>query len=80
MKTQVWFGKMTHGTFTIAGDSNPMVIVHSIDHVERMTEDQADDYMTANGYDSYLIPKLFKGEIVYDDSFTIVLDEEELEL
>jgi hypothetical protein len=78
MKTTAWFGRMTHGTFAIAGDSTPMVIVHSIDHVEqRMTEEQADDYMTANGYDSYLMPKIFKGEIVYDDSFTIVLGEDE---
>jgi hypothetical protein len=73
MKHQVWFGRMTHGTFSIGGDSNPLVIVHSVDHVERMEEDKVDDYMTEHGYDSWLIPKLFKkyGEIVYDDSFKL---------
>lgn len=82
MKYQVWFGRMTHGTFSVGGDANPLVIIHSIDHMEYMEEDKVDDYMVEHGYDSWMIPKLFKkyGEIVYDDSFTVVLDEEEQEL
>jgi hypothetical protein len=77
-KTAVWFGRMTHGAFVKGYDSTEMVIVHSIDHVEpRMTEEEADDYMIANNYDSYLMPDTFLGEIVYDDSHVILLNSEE---
>jgi|APCry1669188970_1035186.scaffolds.fasta_scaffold168662_3 hypothetical protein len=69
MKPIVWFGRMTHGTFTIAGDSNPMVIVDHVDLATRMTEEEADDYMVMHGYDSYLMPEVFGGEIVYSDQF-----------
>lgn len=65
MKPIVWFGSFTFGTFTIGNDSNRMAIINNIDHVDRMTECEADDYMTAHGYDSYLIPRLYDGEIVF---------------
>jgi hypothetical protein len=76
-KNAVWFGRMTHGQFIIGGDATPMVIIHNIEHVvPRMTEEEADDFMIANNYDSYLIPDTFMGEIVYDDSHVILLNEE----
>jgi len=76
-KNAVWFGRMTHGTFTIGNDTNPMVIIHNIDYVDPcMTEEEADNYMIANNYDSYLMLDTFLGEIVYDDSHVILLNEE----
>jgi len=80
-KSAVWFGRMTHGQFVVGGDATPMVIIHNIDHVEpRMTEEEADDYMIANNYDSYLMPDTFLGEVVYDNSHVILLDKEEEEV
>jgi len=79
MKPIVWFGEMTHGTFEIGGDSNPMVIVRTIALSTRMTEEEADDYMIANNYDSYLLPEVFQksgGEVVYDDQYVIIKKEE----
>ena len=80
MKPQVWFGSITFGTFMIGGDSNLMAIVNKIQHVDRMTEEEADDYMVEHGYDSYLIPEQYNGEIVYDQSHEIILNKEEQEL
>jgi len=80
MKKQVWFGSITFGEFTIGDDTNPMAIVNKISHVARMTEEEADNYMVAHGYDSYLIPEQYNGEIVYDQSHEILLSEEEQEL
>ena len=65
MKQLVWFGSFTFGSFTIGDDTNPMAIVNRIDHVARMTADEAEEYMIENNYDSYLIPRLYDGEIVF---------------
>jgi len=78
MKHQVWFGSITFGEFTIGNDSNPMAIVNDIQYVGRMTEEEADCYMVEHGYDSYLIPEQYNGEIVYDQSHEILLDSEEV--
>ena len=67
----VWFGNMTHGTFTIGGDENPMVIVNSIVEKILMDPEAADDYMMAEGHDSYLVPDEFTGEVVFSQSFFI---------
>ena len=65
MKQLVWFGSFTFGSFTIGDDTNPMAIVNSIDHVARMSICEAEDYMTENGYDTYLFPRWYDGEIVF---------------
>jgi len=67
--TEILFGRMTHGTFDIGGDTAPMVIVHTIDERVAMNPDKADDYMIDNCHDSYLIPSEFTGEIVYTPDF-----------
>jgi hypothetical protein len=67
--TMIWYGRMTHGTFTIGGDENPMVIVYSIDERVIMDPDDVDEYMHSEGHDSYLVPDEFTGEIVFSQSF-----------
>jgi len=67
--TMCWFGNMTHGTFTIGGDENPMVIVHSIEERAIMDPADVDEYMAAQGYDSYLVPDEFTGEVVFSQLF-----------
>jgi hypothetical protein len=67
--TEILFGRMTHGTFEIGRDNNPMVIVHSIEERAIMNPVDVDEYMIAQGHDSYLIPSEFKGEIVYSNDF-----------
>lgn len=68
---EVWLGNMSHGNFYIAryGDSEPMVIVHSIDEKLIMDPDDVDEYMVSQGFDSYLIPSEFKGSIVFSTDF-----------
>jgi hypothetical protein len=68
--TEIWFGDMTHGEFCVSDDdSEQMVIVHSIDEKSIMNPDDADEYMLAQGHDSYLIPDEFDGAVVFSTRF-----------
>jgi hypothetical protein len=66
---ETWFGQMTHGTFHIGNDENPIVIVDSIDERIVIDEDDIESYMDKRGYDSYVIPSEFIGQIVFSQSF-----------
>ena len=68
---EVWLGTMSHGKFSVAnyGDTETMVIVHSIDEKLIMNPDDVDEYMVSQGFDSYLIPSEFKGSIVFSTDF-----------
>ena len=45
-RTDVWFGSMTHGNFSVGRDDlEQMVVIHSIDERSFMLADDADDYM-----------------------------------
>jgi hypothetical protein len=65
----VWFGHMTHGSFTIGNDENPMVIVNSIDEKAIMDPNDVEEIMETQGYDSYLVLDEFRGEIVFSQAF-----------
>jgi hypothetical protein len=67
--TMVWFGHMTHGSFTIGNDENPMVIVNSIDEKAIMDPNDVEEIMETQGYDSYLVLDEFRGEIVFSQAF-----------
>lgn len=67
--TEILFGHMTHGTFDVCGDADPMVIIHRIDERAIMDPVDVEEYFTAQGHDSYLIPAEFKGQIVYSNTF-----------
>ena len=67
--TQVLFANMEHGDFAISNDRYSIVIVHSIEERAIMNPDDADEYMVSQGYDSYLIPDEYKGEILYSQGF-----------
>jgi hypothetical protein len=60
---------MTHGTFRIGEDENPIVIVNSIDEKAIMNPNDAEEYMESQGYDSYLILDEFEGDIVFSQEF-----------
>lgn len=64
-----WFGLMTHGTFSIGSDENPIVIVHSIDEKAIMNPDDVEEYCISQGYDSWLVLDEFDGEIVFSQTF-----------
>ena len=66
---EIWFGNMTHGVFEIGQDNNPMVIVNSIDEKAIINPVDVDEYMLSEGYDSYLIPSEFNGDIVFSQDF-----------
>jgi hypothetical protein len=73
--TMVYFGNMTHGTFSINGDEIPTVIIHSIDEKSIIDPDSVDEIMHLQGFDSYLIPDEFTGEIVFSRAFFKGLSE-----
>jgi len=68
--TEIWYGSMTHGQFSVSDDDlEPMVVIHSIEEKAIMNPDDADEYMLAQGHDSYLIPDEFKGAVVFSTRF-----------
>ena len=67
--TEVLFGNMEHGEFAKDKDTFPIVIIHSIEERGIMNPADADEYMVSQGYDSYVIPSEFKGEILYSSRF-----------
>jgi len=67
--TMVWYGNMEHGTFNVGADEFPMVIVKSIAERLIVASGDVESYMEAMGYDSYLIPDEFKGEVVFSRAF-----------
>ena len=67
--TMIWFGHMTHGSFTIANDTKPMVIIHSIEEKSIIDPNDVDNYLESQGHDSYLILDEFEGEIVFSQLF-----------
>jgi hypothetical protein len=60
---------MTHGTFRIGEDENPIVIVNSIDEKAIMNPDDVEEYMESQGYDSYLVLDEFQGDVVFSQTF-----------
>jgi hypothetical protein len=66
---EIWFGNMTHGQFLIGSDSQPIVIVNSIEEKAIMYPVDVEEFMEAEGHDSYLIPSEFKGDIVFSQDF-----------
>jgi len=62
---EVWFGIFEFGDFVKANDKFPIAIVRRLDVKIMMDSNTADDYMTENGFDSYLVPSEFDGEIYY---------------
>jgi hypothetical protein len=66
---EIWFGDMTHGEFSISGDSEPMVVVHDICEKAIIDPVDVEIYMESEGYDSYLIPEEFTGLIVFSQNF-----------
>jgi hypothetical protein len=67
--SMAWFGSMTHGTFTIGNDENPIVIVHSIYEKAIMNPDDVEEYCISQGYDSWLVLDEFDGEVVFSQTF-----------
>jgi hypothetical protein len=60
---------MTHGTFRIGEDENPIVIVNSIDENAIMNPDDVEEFMESQGYDSYLVLDEFQGDVVFSQTF-----------
>ena len=65
--TMVWFGNISFDDLKYA--EMQIAIVNSIDEKAIMNPDDVDEYMTSNGYDSYLILDEFKGEIAFSTEF-----------
>jgi hypothetical protein len=60
---------MTHGTFRIGEDENPIVIINSIEEKAIMDPDEVEAVLEIVGYDSYLILDEFEGDIVFAKDF-----------
>jgi len=63
MLKEVWFGRMTHGTFRVGEDETPMVIIHKIEEAIFMDPEDVEEHL--ENHDSYLILDDFTGEVVF---------------
>ena len=61
---RVLFGNMEFGYFCVGKDTGPMCVVHSIQAVLDLENEDAADSLLSK-YDSYIIPELTKCEITY---------------
>ena len=61
---KVLFGSMTFLEEQFDGVFK--TIVHRIDSVQYLTEEQANDVIDGEDYDCYFIPDYYKGEVVYE--------------
>ena len=64
IKREVLFGDLEFVELTKGEDKYPAVIIHEVFERKQLTEKQADSYMVEHGYDAYLIPAIFGGEIL----------------
>lgn len=52
----------------------PSAIIRRIDDTQSFaTEDEADDYMVANGYDAYLCPETYRGRLIKTQDYSQIL-------
>jgi len=63
-KLTVLFGSMTFLEYNFDGVYK--TIVHRIDSIQHLTEDEANEVIDADEYDCYLIPEEYKGDIEYE--------------
>jgi hypothetical protein len=67
--TEILCGQIKLGTYDVCVYAEGMVFVNRIDERAIMDPGDVEEYLTAQGYDSYLIPAEFKGQIVYSIDF-----------
>ena len=70
-KIEVWYGNFETGLFKKGKDEYCMTIIHDIAEKLMMENDndEIEDYMIGNAYNSYLIPSQWAFEIVYSDQY-----------
>ena len=76
-RTDVWFGSMTHGNFSVGRDDEErMVVIHSIDERSFML---APYPPVGKGYESYVVLSEFTGTIVFSKEYVRLLRTERIE-
>ena len=65
MKKQVWYGNMEFGEFRKGNDLFPCALIHNIYSKVMLEEEDIEVYLDTYGYESYLVPSEYKGEIYY---------------
>ena len=65
----VVFGNLEFGDFKKGDDLYPMLIIHNIVEKVYIEEDEIEDFREINNYDSWYVPDLWKGEVMYSKCF-----------
>ena len=63
----VWYGRMEFGEFKKGADLFPCALIHEVLKRVMLEEEDIEVYLDTYGYDSYLVPSEFKGEIYYTE-------------
>ena len=65
----VLFGDFEFGDFKKGNDLYPMLIVHRINEKVYIEEDEIEDFREINNHDSWYIPDIWTGEVMYSKRF-----------
>ena len=68
MKKEVWFGVFEFGDFVKCDDEFPMAIVRRLDAKLVMNPNDVEEIMAEGGFDAYIVPSEFNGEIYYAEA------------
>jgi len=63
-KIDVWLGNFEFGEFKKGDDLYPITIIHRLDDIVKLSEEEIEDVAWARGLE-YLVPSEYKGEIVF---------------
>jgi len=69
MKKQVWYGDFEFGDFKKGSDLFPCAFVHNIRSKVMLEEEDIEVYLDTYGYESYLVPSEFNGEVYFSKQF-----------
>jgi len=69
MKKIVWYGRFEFGDFKKGRDLFPCAFVHDIQRKIELDETDIEVYLDTYGYESYLVPSEYQGEVYFSKQF-----------
>ena len=65
----IWYGRFEFGDFKKGSDLYPCAIVHEIEKKIELNEEDIEVYLDTYGYESYLVPSEYNGELLFSKHF-----------
>ena len=69
MRKLIWYGRFEFGDFKKGSDLYPCAFVHEIQKKIELNEEDIEVYLDTYGYESYLVPSEYNGELLFSKHF-----------